>query len=193
MKKRTALLLLLLLCGILFGCKLPEVESKENPLESVLSERIMVDYDSPEQLIEQMFSAIQTGDVDAFRALFAVDVQNADPELDERIREAFDFFDGALRSYEKKAGPNTFSSFDHGTQKRYFEVSYIFQTATGQKYCVAVQAYTVYDTHEDGIGMTSCYLARIEDTNYPVAFWGDDLDTPGLHLITEPMPSEDVD
>lgn len=83
MKKRTALLLLLLLCGILFGCKLPEVETKENPLESVLSERITVDYDSPEQLIEQMFSAIQTGDVDAFRALFAVDVQNADPELDE--------------------------------------------------------------------------------------------------------------
>ena len=163
MKKMT-FLFLLLLCGILFGCKLPEVETKENPLESVLSERITVDYDSP----EQMFSAIQTGDVDAFRALFAVDVQNADPELDEQIREAFDFFDGALRSYEKNAGPNTFSSFAHGTQKRYFEVSYIFQTATG-------------------------HLARIEDTNYPVAFWGDDLDTPGLHLITEPMPSEDVD
>lgn len=48
MKKRTNLLLLLLLCGILFGCKLPEVETKENPLESVLSERITVDYDSPE-------------------------------------------------------------------------------------------------------------------------------------------------
>lgn len=104
MKKMT-FLFLLLLCGILFGCKLPEVETKENPLESVLLERITVDYDSPEQLIEQMFSAIQTGDVDAFRALFAVDVQNADPELDEQIREAFDFFDGALRSYEKKAGP----------------------------------------------------------------------------------------
>ena len=28
---------------------------------------------------------------------------------------------------------------------------------------------------------------------YGLAFWGDDLDTPGLHLITEPMPSEDVD
>lgn len=88
MKKMT-FLFLLLLCGILFGCKLPEVETKENPLESVLSERITVDYDSPEQLIEQMFSAIQKGDVDAFRALFAVDVQNADPELDEQIREAF--------------------------------------------------------------------------------------------------------
>lgn len=49
MKKMT-FLFLLLLCGILFGCKLPEVETKENPLESVLSERITVDYDSPEQL-----------------------------------------------------------------------------------------------------------------------------------------------
>ena len=53
MKKMT-FLFLLLLCGILFGCKLPEVATKENPLESVLSERITVDYDSPEQLIEQM-------------------------------------------------------------------------------------------------------------------------------------------
>ena len=133
-------------------------------------------------VITQLLSAINDGDKETVRDMFAANAIKEDPEFDDKIDQLFDFVEGTLVSYDDWAGPGESGEFNSGYEQRSLQYTYDVVTSK-QNYRFAIKEYTVDTSDKNNIGIYSLYVIKFEDDPYPeYAYWGDGNWTPGINF-----------
>ena len=175
MKKTLLLLLivgliLILASGSLCGC-------------SMRKSFLMMDDESiANKQFEKIIDAIQTQDINTLKSLFSKNALKEAENLDESIRDLFDYFQGELISYNDWGGPGVTAEMEYGDYQKIYDSTYDFET-TQDKYRLAMEIITADTTDTGNVGIRSLYIIRFEDdTRTDFAYRGDRKHTPGINI-----------
>ena len=130
----------------------------------------------------ELIDAIQTQDINTLISLFSKNALKEAENLDESIRDLFDYFQGELISYNDWGGPGVTAEMEYGDYQKIYDSTYDFET-TQDKYRLAMEIITADTTDTGNVGIRSLYIIRFEDdTDQNCAYRGDRKHTPGINI-----------
>ena len=118
--------------------------------------------DIAKKLFEKAIEALDNGDVEGLRKLFAPNAINVTENFEDKLDEIFEYYRGEYISCEYKNAMNSELTQSEGKVAREASVSCDFET-TEEIYRMAL-TYKDIDTAEpDNVGVLSLYIIRLED------------------------------
>lgn len=145
-------------------------------------ETMLVDNDTKlaNKKLEELLDAIQTKDMEALSTLFSVGGRNA--QFDQHADELFNYFTGAVLSYDDWGGANVQVDYEDGRVRKIMELTYDVKT-TECEYRFAIRYIARNDMNLRSVGIESLYvIKRQDDTLLEYAYWGDGEFTPGINI-----------
>lgn len=137
-----------------------------------------------EAMLEEFLAAVESGQAQAVEKLFAKNVQENAPNLEDKIAALLRFYEGKMISYERY-GPGSSASKDGRTYHKEIFCSFDV-TTTVDTYRIAFLFCTIDNEYPDNGGLTSVYIIRAEDSNMDMAYWGidneNDIWKPGINI-----------
>lgn len=188
--KKTFLLVWLMIALLLTSCS--PGDSDRDRIKAIFK---MNDREMANGCFEKVIDAIQKRDAEALKALFSVSAQKEAENLEDSIRELFEYYQGEMVSYKDWASPNTKTGMNTDNRGHYWKKLYAtYDVETTQEPYRFAMEYIALDTDdENSTGIRSLYVIKLkEDTNPHRAYRGDGEYTPGIQLRkTKPKVPED--
>ena len=175
MKKIVLLLIAILM--LFTSCSFRKIEMYSTLFRS--------DQDVANESFDQVLYAIQTQDATMLKSLFSEKAIIDAEDFDENITALFDFFKGAVLSYDGWAGPATSARSDgEGHYQEKFQSTYDVKT-TESIYRFAIREYVIDTKDLDVVGIYSLYIMNGENSDLNIAYWGGGEWAAGIHIETE--------
>ena len=175
--KKTGIAIVILLVAV-FVCSCSS--KRNNAFGNNNSERVEAN-----QKMEKVLQALENEDADGLTSLFSANVIAEDDSFNEKLDLLFEYYNGALVSYNDWGAPAVYNSVDsEGYNRRVtsYDMTYDVET-TEEKYRFAIY-YVVLDTADvKNVGIQSLYIIKAQDdTNLQFPYWGDGKNTPGINI-----------
>lgn len=153
--KRTHLILLIFLCFTLAGCMFRGKPRVEQLNEETSSEKEIAD-----NMMENITEALDNGDAEALKELYAKPAIEATPDLDEQIEALIDYYQGRTDSYNG----TIHSSTSYKSGKSILEINGMYQLVTTEEtYQIDFYHKPVDDINEDEIGLYKMEIVTQEN------------------------------
>lgn len=138
--------------------------------------------DIAKKLFEKAIKALDNGDVEGLRKLFAPNAIDVTENFEDELDEIFEYYRGEYISCEYKNAMNSELTQGEGKVAREASVSCDFET-TEEIYRMAL-TYKDIDTAEpDNVGVWSLYIIRLEDDlDKDSVYRGDFKSIPGINI-----------
>ena len=117
---------------------------------------VVMDVTKETQQAEDVFNYLKDKDAEGLKSLFCDKIIESSEDLDDQIKEAMDFFDGKIVSYEQISSGSGGSSNRNGKTVELSATPHIkgIITDTGEKYEVFFNTYIIYTDYEDRVGIS---------------------------------------
>lgn len=142
------------------------------------------DGDVANEKFDKILDAIQNQDKAALKSMFSKKTLAEVNDMDEKIHELFDYFQGEFVSYDDWGGPSGGDEKNAGNHLKRVELTYDVETSE-QKYQFAFQDITIDTADKENVGIHSLYVINVEEIpneERRFAYWGDGQWTQGIHI-----------
>ncbi len=144
------------------------------------------DHELADEKMEEILHAIQSGNKENVKALFAPAIT---ADLDKGFEEFQKYYRGNYQALERVGGPGTSESADHGRVRKTMHTSYLLTTDIEQ-YCISFKWCCRDDFDKQNIGVRSIYIIRSTDCPHfqEYVYWGDGSGAEGI-FVNKPYAS----
>lgn len=117
---------------------------------------VVIDVTKETQQAEDVFNYLKNKDAEGLKSLFCDKIIDSSEDLDDQIKEAMDFFDGKIVSYEQISSGSGGSSNRNGKTVELSATPHIkgIITDTGEKYEIFFNTYIIITDYEDRVGIS---------------------------------------
>lgn len=130
------------------------------------------------QQSNDIMAALQSDDTETFKSYLCPKLHDTHPDLDDEIREFFDFIDGDIISYdEPRPAPGGGHSTSKGCVEKYFSTNIKnIKTSSGMTYNIQYYYHIIYHEHPELLGIedidiTTSDAEYDQKTGYPPDKW----------------------
>lgn len=176
---------IIILLGILFtGCS-------RAALLSIVTSRDDQDY---RKMVDKVFDALDQGNKEVLKNLFAPNAINANPNIDQQIDMLFEFYDGPYSIDEKISVSHSSEHNDHGRKEIYLQ-SWFEISANGSTYHMYLDMISRNDNDKQEEGIRILDFATDEAYKSKYFIWHSEENTDdvsGIYIQTSPEIRSDI-
>lgn len=139
------------------------------------------------EISQNILDCFDNEDTQGLKALLCPKTQGIE-DIEEQIREGFDFLDGKVVSFDENVSNDESESVDHGTTEELSRTLHIedITTDTGGTYKLYVSINLIYIEDEDREGITDITIVNEDnDTTFQIGYTWPDHHTEGRKISTE--------
>lgn len=136
---------------------------------------------------DQILYACKKQDVITMKTFFSNKVIDETGNINDRIAELFNFFEGEVLSYDDWGGPGSDMGINEdNTNRTWKRLRSTYDVKTDkQRYRFAIEEFILDTANQNNIGISSIYIIKAENSDMQFAYLGDGKWTPGINIIKE--------